>query len=246
MKLTAIIPARYKSSRFPGKPLAKINGIEMIKIVYTRCYEYLTPLGIDIFVATDDSRIMNFCKKNNLKSIMTSQKNITGTDRIIEVSKKIESDVFLNIQGDEPLVNKKDLFKIINEVKENGYKYDVFAGYSKIIDSEDFYSSKIPKMVFNDEKELIYTSRAPIPGNKTMSFQNSFRQICIYSFSKAILNKIPLNNKKTLEEIEDLELLRFLENDIKVKMVEMSSDSLSVDFPEDIKKVEKILNNERN
>ena len=112
-----VIPARYKSSRFPGKPLVKINGIEMIKRTYSRC-KLSGHLPNNIVVATESKKIIKFCKKNSMNSIFTSSKCLTGTDRVAEVAKRLNYKYYINLQGDEPIFNPEDIKNLINEVKK--------------------------------------------------------------------------------------------------------------------------------
>ena len=240
MKMIIIIPARYNSTRFPGKPLKKINGIPMIKRVYNQC---LKGFEGEIVVATDDESIDNYCKTNNIDSIITSYNCITGTDRVYEAALNYDIDLVINIQGDEPLFNPKDIKKFTSEVNRLSPEYEVFAGYTDINNEEDYFSNQIPKMLINKESELLYTSRSPVPGNKSNKFKNSYKQVCIYAYTLSALKHFCSQEKTPIEEIEDLELLRFLENGIKVKMIKLSNSSISVDNPEDLKKVEQILNN---
>ena len=238
MKMIIVIPARYNSSRFPGKPLIKINGIPMIKRVYNQCLQ-----GFDgeVIVATDDERIKDYCKRNNIDVKMTSANCITGTDRVYQAAINYDNDLVINIQGDEPIFNPKDIKKFISEVKKFSTQYEVFAGYTEIKDSKEYFSSQIPKMLIKKNNELLFTSRSPIPGNKNNEFKTSHKQVCIYAYTFNALKLFCSQRKTPIEETEDLELLRFLENDIKIKMVELSGDSISVDNPEDILKVEIIL-----
>lgn len=237
MKIAFVIPARFKSKRFPGKPLKNIMGVPMIIRTVNQCLKVISKK--DIYVATDDSRISNICKKNNINSIIIKKKCLTGTDRVARFSNiKKEYTNFINIQGDEPIFNPKDLKKMISYTKRNPNQ--IYGGYCKINDQRDFFNPSIPKVVLNKKNDLLYMSRAGIPSNKKKRFIKALRQVCIYSFPKNSLNKFLLFKKKTLlENIEDLELLRFIENDISVKMISMSNMSISVDLPIDLKKVEK-------
>ena len=149
-----------------------------------------------------------------------------------------EADYFINVQGDEPVFNPNDLKKFINEIKSQKDNYSVFSGYTLIESDYEFFSSQIPKMVFNKNEELIYTSRAPIPSNKDNVNIKSYKQVCVYGFTIKALEKYSKVIEKTpLEEIEDLELLRF-RNGRKNKNDQIIQ-LLSVDNPEDIVKVEK-------
>ena len=237
MKIAFVIPARFKSKRFPGKPLKNIMGVPMIIRTVNQCLKVISKK--DLFVATDDTRISNLCKKYNINSIIIKKKCLTGTDRVAyfsNIKKKYTN--FINIQGDEPIFNPKDLNKIISHTKNNPNQ--IYGGYCKIIDQKDFFSSSIPKVVLSKKSDLLYMSRAGIPSNKKKKFTKALRQVCIYSFPKNSLKKFLSFKKKTLlENIEDLELLRFVENGINVKMISMSNTSISVDLPIDLKKVEK-------
>ncbi len=237
MKIAFVIPARFKSKRFPGKPLKNIMGVPMIIRTVNQCLKVISKK--DLFVATDDSRIGNLCKKNNINSIIIKKKCLTGTDRVAYFSKiKKEYTNFINIQGDEPIFNPKDLKKIISYTKRNPNQ--IYGGYCKIVDKKDFFSTSIPKVVLSKKGDLLYMSRAGIPSNKKEKFTKALRQVCIYSFPKNSLNKFLVFKKKTfLENIEDLELLRFIENGINVKMIRMTNISVSVDLPVDLKRVEK-------
>lgn len=232
-----VIPVRYNSTRLPGKPLIKIHGKEMLLRTYEKCIQ----TSIDkknIYVATDDTRIIDFCEKKKINVVKTSENCLTGTDRIAEFSEKISADYYINVQGDEPIIPVEDIEKVIN-IK---YEHYVLAGYSLIKEEKDYFSRSIPKMVFNHNYELIYTSRSPIPGNKNSSFNESYKQVCVYSFSKESLSFIKNNDTKgVLESLEDLELLRFVENNKSVKLIELSGKGISVDTPDDLDRISKFL-----
>ena len=238
MKVSIIIPARYKSSRLPGKPLISILNIPMIIRVADICKKVV---GVEnVFIATDDKRISKKAKKFGYKFIITSKKCLTGTDRVAEASKKINSDIIVNVQGDEPLLNPQDIKKIIKEKKKN---FDqVINGYSDIEDNLEPSNKNIPKVIFNNKKNLIYMSRNLLPGHKknAPSPNKYFKQVCVYAFNKKELNYFYSRKKKSIIEFyEDIEILRFLESDIKIKMIKLSQQSIAVDVPKDVKKVEK-------
>lgn len=237
MNYITVIPARYKSTRFPGKPLVMIKGKTMIQRVYDQCLKSIS--SKKIYVATDDDKILNYCIKNDIQCIKTSEKCLTGTDRVGEVANIIDADYYINVQGDEPIFNPKDIDLIISELNEkNCPKYGVYCGFSKIFDSERFYSNDVPKVVLNNNNELLYISRSGIPGNKIGNFNFGYRQICAYAFSKESLIKFCSQKKKTPLEIEeDIELLRFCELGMKVKMIRMSDESIPIDRKEDIQRV---------
>jgi 3-deoxy-manno-octulosonate cytidylyltransferase (CMP-KDO synthetase) len=233
-----IIPARYSSKRLPGKPLIDINGIPMVIRTFNQCKKAVP--ASKIIIATDDKRIQKICSKNGINSIITSKKCLTGTDRIAEVAKKIKKSFYINVQGDEPICNPKDIKKIVNFAKKNPNL--IINGYTEIKDKEMFYSPNVPKVVFDKNQKLLYMSRAPIPSNKKQTFIKSWRQVCIYSFPyKSLKIYTSIKKKTTLELIEDLESNRFLELGYQVKMLKMSNKSVAVDTKEDLVKVRKLV-----
>jgi len=238
MKYYLIIPARFNSKRFPGKPLVDICGIPMIIRTFNQCRKVFPKSKI--IVATDDKRIRKVCENSKIKTIMTSKKCLTGTDRIAEVAKTLKADFYLNVQGDEPLCNPKDIKKLFNTAKKN--PKDVINGYAEIKDKRLFNSGHIPKVVFRKDGRLLYQSRAPIPITKNKKFVKSWRQICIYSLPYRALMAFKSVKKKTpLESIEDCELVRFLELGYEVKMIKMSDKSISVDTKKHLREVRKLV-----
>lgn len=222
------------SSRLPGKPLIDILGKSLIVRTYERCIQAFS--AENVFVATDDEKIEEHCKSFGIKVVMTSEKCLTGTDRVAEVATKIDADYYINVQGDEPLMNPAD----IEEVKKalTIYPGEVINGYAAIETEDQYQSLTIPKLVFRPDGRLLYMSRFPIPGNKKGNFVRSWRQICIYAFPKKALIEFASQSQKTsLEEMEDIEILRFLEMGFEVRMIPLSSDSIAVDTPADLEKV---------
>ena len=243
MKYILVIPARYSSSRLPGKPLLELKGKSMLQRVYEKCNSVVKKELI--YVATDDSRIKDHCDSFNMQCLITSKECLTGTDRVAEVSKLIKADYYINVQGDEPIFNPNDIKLLIESITENNKKFDVYGGYCKIHTPKKFFSQSIPKVVFNNRNELLYMSRAGIPSNKIKSFTFGYRQVCAYAFSAYALEIFSSKSNKTIfESEEDIEILRFLELGIKVKMLEMSDDSISIDIPEDINEVLNSLKND--
>ena len=233
MKYIVVIPARYKSKRLPGKPLANIGGLPMIVRTYNQCAKVISK--DKIVVATDNLKIKNVCDEHNIKSIITSNKCLTGTDRVAEVAKKIKCNFYVNVQGDEPFFNPNDLKMLIKQAEKK--PKEVINGYTEIKDRKLFFSSSIPKVVFDKKGYLLYMSRGPIPSNKALEFKKSWRQVCAYSFPrKALFDFANSKNKTPIESLEDIEILRFLEKGYKVKMIKMSNKSLAVDNNEDLEK----------
>ena len=233
MKYIVVIPARFKSKRLPGKPLANIGGLPMIVRTYNQCKKVVSKNKI--IVATDSLKIKNVCNEYNIKSIITSNKCLTGTDRVAEVAKKIKCNFYINVQGDEPFFNPNDLKILIKEAEKK--PNEVINGYTEIKNKKLFFSSSIPKVVFDKNGYLLYMSRGPIPSNKALEFRKAWRQVCAYSFPrKALIDFTKTKNKTPIELLEDIEILRFLENGYKVKMIKMSNKSLAVDNNEDLEK----------
>ena len=184
--------------------------------------------------------ISKVAKKENFKVMMTSRNCLTGTDRVAEVAKKINSKIYINVQGDEPLVNPRDIKKIISQKIK--YPNHIICGFAKIRNFENPASKNIPKVVMNKNNELVYISRALVPSSKKKSKIQFYKQVCIYAFNKMELAKFSSMKKKSaLEKLEDIEILRFFDLGIKIKMVKLSSKTLAVDVKSDIKKVEKFL-----
>jgi len=242
MSYIVVIPARLKSTRLKEKLLIKIGKDEILKRTYNRCLKVVS--SKKIIIATDSKKIVKLCEEIGAQYFFTKNKYLTGTDRVAEVAKKIKSEYYINVQGDEPFLDTRDLKKIISSLKKLE-KSDALCGYAKIKVSEDYKNPSIPKVIFNNQNILMYMSRAPIPASKDLKFTFSYKQICIYAFKrKALLNF--QNKKKTkIEKKEDIEILRFLENGYKVKMIIMSGKSFAIDTNRDLLKARKYLNSKK-
>lgn len=238
-KFFVVIPARLKSKRLPNKPLIKIQGKELIFRTYQQCIKAVNRKNI--IVATDSLKILNFCKKKKINAILTSKKCLTGTDRVAEVAKKIKASFYINLQGDEPFFNPKDLKKFITYSSKN--PNEIINGYSDIKDEKLFRNPSIPKVILNKKDYLIYMSRAAIPTTKKKEFKKAWRQICVYSFPRKVLLKMKRIKKTPIENIEDIEILNFIEEGYKVKMLKLSNSSLAIDTPQDLKAANKLLRN---
>ena len=238
MSYIVVIPARYKSSRLMGKPLIDLNGVPMIIRTYRQCLKTVT--SDRIYIATDDNRINKICLKEGAQVIMTSSNCLTGTDRVAEVSEKINAKTYINVQGDEPLFNPDDLKLLLKEIKK--YPNEIITGYCEIDDERAHKDLHVPKVVIRPDGRLLYASRAPIPSNKFNRFQKGWRQVCAYAFPKKVLKIFSSTKKKTeLEDIEDIEYLRFLELGLEVRTLKMSKISLAVDTFRDVISAKKMI-----
>jgi len=238
-KAVVVIPARYKSTRFPGKPLAKINGKPMILHVAEKAEQAVGKNSV--YVATENEIISEIVKAAGYHVVLTSDNCATGTDRIAEASLEIDADIFVNVQGDEPMIDPQDILRAIQCKKDSPDA--VVNCMSKINADENYNDKKIPKVVCNKENYLLYASRNALPGSKSGRSENVKKQVCIYAFGKDELIAFHRQGKKSpLEYQEDIEILRFVENGIPVKMLEVSHVSYAVDYPEDIKVIEDKLN----
>lgn len=240
MKTIVVIPARYKSSRFPGKPLVKFLGKPMIQWVAE-----LSARAVgkeNVYIATDDSKIELAVLEMGYQVVMTSEHCLTGTDRLAEAAQKIEADIYINVQGDEPLVDPDDILEVIEAKKT--YPNEVINGYAMIGRDENPQSVNIPKVIFTEDKRLVYMSRQALPGFKGQNNAPSqyYKQVCIYAFSREeLLAYGAFGRKSILEQSEDIEIIRFLEWNQPIRMVETRPGSLAVDVPEDVDKVETAL-----
>lgn len=238
MNYVVVIPARYGSSRLEGKPLISLCGIPMVVRTYHQCIKACPPEKV--FVACDDERIKVVCEQYNIQVLMTSSDCLTGTDRVAECAQQLDADVYINIQGDEPVFDPKDLETFINAAQQ--FPSEVLNGVCEIKDEELFKSGTIPKAVMRVDGRLLYMSRAGIPISKNHEFIKSWRQVCIYAFPKKALEVFKKQKVKTpLEQIEDIEILRFLELGWEVRMIPLSMQSVAVDTPEDILRVEQVI-----
>lgn len=243
MDIAIIIPARYQSSRFPGKPLVSILGVSMINRVWKQCVKALPRESV--FVATDSEEIASHCVEHGIQVIMTSSNCLTGTDRIYEASTKINANIIINVQGDEPLVDPEDIRKVIEAAEE--HPDQIINAMCPVLSEQDYRSTTVPKVVFRPDGRLLYMSRSAIPTDKNMKFRKAWKQVCIYAFPTEALECFANEKCKTpLEEIEDIEILRFLELGYDVKMIEVSISSIAVDVPADIERVEEALHAKTN
>lgn len=233
-----VIPARFKSSRFPGKPLVKINGKMMIEHVYERC---VSAVGESVvYVATDDLMISDAVKNFGGNVVMTSPDCLTGTDRLAEANLQLNLDFLVNVQGDEPMINPSSIRSVFDSMMLNPTQ--LLNCYCSINDNE-ISMSTVPKVVVSESGRLIYMSRGGCPFDKNGAARALFKQVCIYGFSRDHLEIFRNHPQKTINEsLEDIEILRFLDLDQKVMMLKVASGSVAVDTPEDLERVRLLMN----
>lgn len=232
------IPCRLNSKRFPEKLIKKYKGKEIFLHTYERCLKATNKKNI--YILTDSSKIANICKLNNVKFIITRKNLITGSDRIASIRNKLRAKIYINVQGDEPIINPQDIKKLIEISKKNTSL--TLNGFTQINYGVAKRKS-IPKVIMDKKNNLIYMSRNIIPFNYTNKLvkKKFYKQVCIYSYPYNVLKYF--NNKKTfLEQNEDIEILRLLENSVPIKMIKMSNKSFAIDLKSDINKLKRLKN----
>lgn len=242
MKIIGVIPARYKSSRFIGKPLADICGKPMIWWVYQQCMKVSD--FYEVYVATDDDMIFKTCQSLNINVIMTSEAHRTGTDRTGEVASKIPADLIVNIQGDEPLLEPETIKAAIKPFYTNP-DLQISNLMTMIKDPVDVVNFTVPKVITNKDGIGVYLTRATAPYPKGSIDYSYYKQVCVYGFKPEAL-KFYCDygmeyGKAKVENIEDIEILRFIENGYKVQYIEVDSETVAVDTPNDLEKVREII-----
>ena len=233
-----VIPARLNSTRLQEKALIDINGQTMIQRTYNCALNAVKDRN-KIIIATDSYKIYKHARGFNAKVEITPNSCLTGTDRVFEIAKKYEASQYINLQGDEPIFPPEVIEYFIREAQKN--KSIVHTAVKEILNKEQFLNKSIPKMVFSKSRKLLYSSRAPIPFNKSGTFQKAYKHICIYAYNKKHLKKFNSSEKSFFEKIEDLEINRYLENNIEVNCIEVKKSGVAVDTLYDLNKVKEIL-----
>lgn len=231
---TGIIPVRYQSTRFPGKPLAMIAGKYLVQRVYEQAKK--AKLLQRLIIATDDERIFRASQAFGAEVHMTSPRHQTGTERVAEVAIKLETPVIVNIQGDEPLLQGHMIDRIVQALQDESVPMATLA--VKVTDLALLQNKDIVKVVWDKKDYALYFSRAPLPFQDADYF---WQHIGIYGYQKEFLLQFQGLPVSWLERCEKLEQLRALENGYKIKIIQTASPTLSVDTPEDIIKVEKFI-----
>jgi 3-deoxy-manno-octulosonate cytidylyltransferase (CMP-KDO synthetase) len=257
MSAIVVIPARYSSTRFPGKPLALLKGRPLIQHVYENSLN--SRLASEVIVATDSETIFEKVLSFGGKAVMTSASHQSGTDRIAEAASRMNYDIIVNVQGDEPLIRPEMIDDVISLLEDD--RASIGTLMVQITSSREILDHNVVKVASDDEGFALYFSRAPIPFHRdewkmsdgSISMSGSladrlpssvrvFKHIGIYSYRADVLARISALPVSRLENTEKLEQLRALENGLRIKIKETAFETMGVDTPEDLERVEKCLN----
>jgi len=242
MKTVVIIPSRYGSSRFPGKPLAQIAGKPMIQWVFEKAGHAKNVT--DIYVATDDRRIYDIVRGFGGNAVMTSEENRSGTDRVGEAAEKLglgKDDIIINVQGDQPFFNPHCLDQLVPPLLQDP-NLSMSTLAFKIVDKTEITNPKDCKVTFDQQGYALYFSRSPIPFGRDPHMRfDTYKHLGFYAYTRRFLDTFRTLPEGPLEKIEKLEQLRVIEYGHRIKVVITEYDSPEVDLPEDIARMEKIL-----
>ena len=239
-RIVGIIPARYASTRFPGKPLIDIGGKSMIQRVYEQCQK--TSVLSEVVVATDDERIAAHVKTFGGKVMMTVETHQSGTDRCAEVLSKLTTacDVVINIQGDEPFINPKQIELLAATFEEPTIQIATLI--KKIASEEEVKNPNVVKAIANKHQEAIYFSRSPIPYRRNPGAEITYyKHVGIYAYRADVLPELTQLPLGMLEQAESLEQLRWVEHGYKIGLRETDLETIAIDTPDDLERVLKML-----
>jgi 3-deoxy-manno-octulosonate cytidylyltransferase (CMP-KDO synthetase) len=236
MKVIAVIPARLASTRLPRKMLREIHGRPLVVWVYQAVRS--SPRLDDVIVATDSEEILDACKKHACNSRMTSSKHRSGTERIHEISQSVDADVYLNVQGDEPMIQAAHIAALVELMQDPNIPVGTLRTPAT---TEDIPNPNAVKVVTDFNNSALYFSRSTIPFDRDGSRPSYFKHLGIYAYRKAALDQFVTLPESSLELAERLEQLRFLENGIPIYAAETPHDSIGVDTEEDFARAMKIL-----
>ena len=239
LKIIAVIPCRWGAMRFPGKPLALIGEKPMMWHVHQRCIE--TDIFDEIVIATDDKRIFEAGKSLNLAMAMTSKNHFTGTDRVAEVSKKVDADIYVNVQGDEPFIEPEAIKAVASSLEESQDKLVMASNaYATMQEPAHIIDRNIVKVILDKSSNALAYSRHPIPYPKNKSTE-FLRQHGLYAFKKEGLLAFTKYKPGLIEQAEEVEMFRLLENGYRIRMVPTNDSSIPVDTQRDLELVNEIF-----
>ena len=245
MNIIGIVPARFGSTRFPGKPLADINGKTMIQRVYEQCTQ--SSRLSRVLIATDDERIMTHVRDFGGDAIITSPQHQSGTDRCAEVIEKLGAeswDAIINIQGDEPYIHPEQIDLLCSTFDEENTQLATLV--KKITSTDELFNHNNVKVVLNKRREAIYFSRSPVPYNRNfpeqewLKYSTYYKHIGIYGYRTQALLDVSRLAKTNLEITESLEQLRWIENGLVIRAEVTSLESIAIDTPDDLLRVKNI------
>ena len=241
MTVSALIPARLNSTRLEKKLIKNLEGIPLIVRTYLNICS--TKLFDEVYVVTNSDEIINILKEFNIKFLKSKKHHNTGTDRIAEFSNKFNSDIIINVQGDEPFVLKEDLLRIINKFKSDiQNKINVISLMTKLTSDEEIPNPNNVKVVVDKNNNSLLFSRSIIPFNRVENDINYYKHIGIYAFRNSFLNKFKKFKQTNLELSEMIEALRIIENGYNIHMIEIDHEQISIDTIDDFNKAKSLLN----
>ncbi|HXJ88017.1 MAG TPA: 3-deoxy-manno-octulosonate cytidylyltransferase [Candidatus Binatia bacterium] len=236
MKAIAVIPARLASTRLPRKMLREIAGKPLIGVVYEAVRS--SPLLSDVIVATDSDEILNVCQRHGWKAQMTAAAHKSGTERVHEISRRETSDVYINVQGDEPMVRAEQIASLLRVMENPGAEVGTLMTRASEV---DISNPNAVKVVIDLSRRALYFSRATIPFDRDGTRPRYFKHLGLYAYRKAALDRFVSLPEASLEKSERLEQLRFLENGIPIYCGETPYDSVGVDTEEDLQRAIEML-----
>ena len=239
MKVLGVIPARWASTRFPGKPLKQIAGKAMIHWVWDQTKK--SAIISEVVIATDDKRIAEYCRANDLDFVMTSSSHPTGSDRLAEVADKISADVYVNVQGDEPLIEPEAIDAVTScllTAMDRGI--ELATGYIEKASGEQLEDPSIVHLVPSMDGCVITFTRLPVPYPFAETMQRTVH-VGLYAFTRKALKLFSKLERGPVERAESIEVMRYLEHGYRIACVPVTPGSFGVDTPEDLVKVEAIL-----
>ena len=238
MKAIAVIPARLASTRLPRKMLREIAGKPLIGVVYEAVRS--SPLLADVIVATDSDEIMAACRKHGWKAQMTASTHKSGTERVHEVSVRVSADVYINVQGDEPMVRAEQIGALLQVMENSQAQVGTLMTPAVAV---DIPNPNAVKVVTDLSGRALYFSRATIPFDRDKTSPHYYKHLGLYAYRKSALDRFVTLPESSLEKSERLEQLRFLENGISIYCGETPYDSIGVDTEEDLQRAIEILKN---
>lgn len=238
MKVVAVIPARYQSSRFPGKPLADICGKPMVWWVYQEAKK--VKYFDKVIIATESNIILDKCHELGMEVMLTLDTHPTGTDRVAEVAQKVDADLYVIIMGDEPLISAADETRLVESIEKN-VAADAVMLTEKFRYPVDLANMTTIKLAINDNGDLIFMSRAAIPYPKEAIGYSFYKNVGCYALRKDALDFFLKTKQGNIEKAEGIELLRLIENHKRVITVEIESESMAVDTQKDLERIRKVF-----